>query len=92
MIRLFWDPKAYETYNALMDPQKGLPFLQRVQLTERIDALRGWPPSKWYDLRNRTGGTITFQMETDQFLEILGLYENGAVKITHLTLKTKKGD
>lgn len=90
MTTLVWDRVALNHYNALVDPKKGLPPLQREQLVKRIDALKGWPPSKWYDLRDRADGTIAFQIETDQFLEILGLYEDGVVKITHLELKPKR--
>lgn len=90
MALLVWDRKALENYNFLIDPKKGLPPIQRELLAKRIDALKGWPPSKWFDMRDQTDGTITFQMETDQFVEILGLYENGVVKITHLELKPRR--
>lgn len=90
MSLLVWDPKALDNYKALMDPKKGLSLIQREQLGGRIDVLKGWPPAKWFDLRDQWDGTITFQMENDQFVEILGLYENGVVKITHLELKPKK--
>lgn len=90
MANLVWDPDALKTYRALTDPRRGLPPLRRAQLVERIDALGDWPPDAWYDLRDQRDGAITFRMETDQFLEILGLYEDGVVKITHMELKTKK--
>jgi hypothetical protein len=90
MAALFWDRKALDNYKTLMDPEKGLAPLQREQLAGRVDALRDWPPARWFDLRDRSDGTITFQIENDQFLGILGLYENGVVKITHLELKPKR--
>lgn len=88
MNPLNWDRQALKDYNLL---KKRLPPLQKEQLEDRIDCLKGWPPSKWYELRNQEDGTITFQLETDQFIRILGRFEAGEVYITHVHLRTKEG-
>ncbi len=81
-----WEPKALADYNNL---KRKLPPVKREQLEERIDCLKEWPPAKWYELRDQVDGTITFQMETDQFAMILGRFEDGVVYITHVELRTK---
>ncbi len=88
MNPLYWDPQALGDYNS---PKRGLSPLKKDQLEERIDCLREWPPSRWYELRNQEDGVITFQMETDQFIRLLGRFEDGAVYITHVELRSKGG-
>ena len=75
-------------YNNL---KRRLSPLQREQLEDRIDCLKEWPPTKWYALRDQEDGTITFQLETDQFAKVLGRFEGGAVYITHVELRSKGG-
>jgi hypothetical protein len=87
LIALKWEPQALANYNSL----KGrLSPLKREQLEDRIDCLKEWPPAKWYELRNREDGAISFQLETDQFVKILGRFENGAVYIMHVDLRSKE--
>lgn len=81
-----WDPQALANYNNL---KKRLSPLKRDQLDDRIDCLKEWPPSRWYELRNRKDGTISFQLETDQFAKVLGRFEEGVVYITHVELRLK---
>jgi len=85
---LKWDPQALEHYHHL---KRRLSPLKKEQLEERIDGLKEWPPAKWYELRNQDDGVVTFQMETDQFARILGVFEKGVVYITHVELKSKGG-
>jgi|HubBroStandDraft_2_1064218.scaffolds.fasta_scaffold553211_2 hypothetical protein len=80
------DPQALADYHNL---KKRLSPLRKQQLDERIDCLREFPPFKWYKLRDREDGTITFQLETDQFARILGRFEDGEVYITHVELRSK---
>ncbi len=92
MAEILWEPEAQKNYKKLMeeDPKKGrLHLLQREQLKQRIDALRDWPPKKWFDLRSQADGYITFQTEGDQFVVISGGYEEGAVKITFFEIRKK---
>jgi hypothetical protein len=86
MNLLNWDPLALRDYNRL---KRRLSPLKREQLEDRIDCLKEFPPSKWYELRNQQDGTITFRMETDQFAMVLGRFENGTVFITHIELRSK---
>lgn len=86
MNGLNWDPRALRDYQSL---KRRLPPLKKEQLDERINCLRDFPPSQWYELRNREDGTITFQLETDQFARVLGRFEDGAVYITHIELRSK---
>jgi hypothetical protein len=83
---LKWDPIASANYQGL---KRRLSPFRKEQLDERIDVLREWPPAKWFELRDREDGTITFQMETDQFAMILGRFEDGTVYITHFELRSK---
>jgi len=83
---LRWDPQALADYNNL---KRRLPPLKREQLEERIDSLKEFPPSKWYELRDQEDGIITFQLETDQFAKVLGRFEDGVVYITHVELRSK---
>jgi hypothetical protein len=83
---LKWDPQALADYHNL---KRRLSPLRKQQLDERIDCLREFPPFKWYELRDREDGTITFQLETDQFARILGRFEDGTVYITHVELRSK---
>ena len=92
MTSIVWDPQALKNFKTLMDPKKGLPTFRRELLTARIDALRKWPPSKWFDLRNQKDGRITFRLDSDQFASVLGVFEDGVVKITHVEVKTKGGN
>jgi hypothetical protein len=87
MNPLYWDPEALRDYRRLCG---GLPSLRREQLEDRVDCLREWPPSKWYELRDREDGAIAFQLETDQFARILGCFEQGAVYITHVELRSRE--
>ena len=87
MNSLKWDPQALANYNNL---KKRLSSLKRDQLDDRIDCLKEWPPSRWYELRNREDGTISFQLETDQFAKVLGRFEDGVVYITHVELRLKR--
>jgi hypothetical protein len=84
---LKWDPRALADYNNL---KRWLSPLKKEQLEERVDCLKGFPPSKWYELRNQEDGIITFQLETDQFARILGRFEDGVVYITHVELRSKE--
>jgi hypothetical protein len=90
---ILWEPEALRNFNSLTnpDPKIGLPFYQRQLLTNCITLLKEWPPEKWFDLRNQKDGLITFQLESDKFAEILGFYENGVVKITHVEIKNTGG-
>lgn len=54
-------------------------------------ALKNWPPDELFDLRGQADGVISFQMETDQFLVMSGVFENGVVKIGHLGIRSKRG-
>ena len=86
MNPLKWAPDALADYKRL----KGrLSALRREQLDERIDVLKEWPPVKWFDLRSREDGVVTFQLETDQFVRILGRFEDGVVYITHVVMRSK---
>jgi hypothetical protein len=85
---LMWDPDALANYKSLI---RRLPPLKKEQLDERIGVLKEWPPAKWFELRDRVDGTVTFQLETDQFAKVLGRFEDGVVYITHVELRTKGG-
>ncbi len=81
-----WDPQALKVYRRL---RSRLPPLKRDLLDDQINRLREFPPSKWYELRHQGDGTITFQLESNQFARILGRFEDGTVFITHVELRTK---
>jgi hypothetical protein len=83
---LKWDPQALANYNNL---KRRLSPVKKDQLEDRVDCLKEWPPSKWYELQDQEDGTISFQLETDQFAKILGRFEDGVVYITHVELRTK---
>jgi len=83
---LNWDPQALADYQEL---KRRLPPLKKQQLDARIDCLRDFPPSRWYELRDREDGTVAFQLETDQFAKVLGRFEAGAVYITHVEVRSK---
>jgi len=83
---LKWAPEALVNYKSL---RGRVSSLRREQLDERIDVLKEWPPSKWFDLRNHDDGIVTFQLETDQFAKILGRFENGVVYRTHVEIRSK---
>ena len=89
---LVWDPKALKNYRILMDPKKDLPPFRRELLDARINALRKWPPSKWFDLRSQRDGKVTFRLDSDQFASVLGVFEDGVVKITHMEVRAKGGN
>jgi hypothetical protein len=94
MTEIIWDREALKNYNRLTDPApkegEALPFYQRQLLANCITLLKDWHPTKWFDLRNQDG-FITFQLESDKFAEILGFYNNGVIKITHLEIKLERG-
>ncbi len=65
----------------MSDRKNGLTKFQKDLLDQRIDALRWWPPKRWFDLRNQKDGTVTFQLENDQMAEIQGAFVDGVVHI-----------
>jgi hypothetical protein len=91
MVEIVWEPEALKVYNQLMDPKKGLALYQRQQLSARVDELKEWPPQRWFFLVNRLDGLITFQLETHQFVEVLGYYHKGVVKVVKVENKRKAG-
>jgi hypothetical protein len=88
MTPLKWDAKAWKAYREISGK---LGPLKRELLEQRIDALRTWPPEKWFDLRDKEG-VIRFQTDPEQFLGLNGIYDKGTVYITYFGIRTRGRD
>lgn len=87
MAEIIWDKEAKANYLSLMDTKMGLPLVKRQQIFDRLEALKNWPPKRWFALRKDEDGLMLFQMDSDQFLMVQGSYHEKKIKITKFELR-----